>query len=182
MSESYVGEIRLFPFRKVPSGWAVCDGSLLPINANQALYSLIGTSFGGDGKANFALPNLQGRTIVGASGTSGVPPQVGGTGGTETVALTVAQMPAHAHPVMGAPSNGTTASAAGAFMATPVAPASLANPPPPPSLYGTGGSSLQALNAGAVGPAGGGTPHENRQPYLALVHCICTQGIYPSRP
>lgn len=181
MSDFFIGEIRLFPYSRVPEGWARCNGALLPIQKYQALYALIGLAFGGDGKNTFALPNLQGRTIVGASAISGVPRTVGATGGTETVTLTSAQMPAHAHTVMATATNGTTAAAAGNIIATPVAPPSLDNPPPPPSVFGTGGASMQALNVNTVGVTGGNAAHENRQPFTVLVPCIATTGIFPPR-
>ncbi|WP_029010454.1 phage tail protein [Azospirillum halopraeferens] len=181
MSEVYVGEIRIFPYNKIPDGWVSCDGRLLPIQQNMALFALLNTTFGGDGKTNFGVPDLRGRAMLGMFGTNqGVSPQLGAKGGLEAVTLTTEQMPAHSHTLNGTSSNGTTANPTNAYFAPPVPPPNLTNPPANPPMYGAP-QSLTALNPSAIQPQGGGQAHENRQPFLAMQYCIATLGYFPQR-
>lgn len=170
MAEPFLSEIRIFSFNFPPRGWAFCNGQLLPINQNQALFSLLGTTYGGNGQTTFALPNLRGRVPL----HSGSGFTLGQVLGAEIHTLTVSEMPTHNHPV-GAYDNSTVDSnansAAGAFYAR-AADAS--------TLY-TSGNANSAMNAGVIGNTGGSQPHENRQPFLALNFCIALQGIFPSR-
>jgi microcystin-dependent protein len=156
----YLGEIRFFSWDQVPPGWALCDGTLLPIAGNQGLYALLGSEYGGDGKSNFGLPDLRGRTPV---GMGPVPP--GSWGGEEAHLLVDAEMPAHTHVA--------EASADPADASDPND-AVLANAP----VWATPGNPT-ALGAGTVSGTGGGKPHGNMQPYLALSACIAVRGIFP---
>ncbi|HKQ51694.1 MAG TPA: tail fiber protein [Pyrinomonadaceae bacterium] len=151
-----------------PKGWALCNGQLLPINQNQGLFSLLGTTFGGDGRVNFALPDLRGRTPihVGSGHT------LGERGGSEAVTLSISQLPLHTHVA-----NGTTATATLTSPATANT-AALAKSNPP-SLYAPA-ANLTAMNAAAIGNVGGSQAHLNMQPFLTLNFCIALQGIFPS--
>ena len=163
MSDPFLGEIRVISFGFPPAGWASCDGQLLPINQNQALFALLGTSYGGDGRTTFALPDLRGRMPV----HQGAGFVTGARGGESTHVLTVAEIPAHNH-VARAAAVATTASPAGAIWA-----------PSGHQMYAS--APTTAMSAGAVAPAGGGQPHENRPPYLTLNFVIALQGIFPSQ-
>ena len=169
MSTPFLSEIRIFSFNFAPKGWAMCNGQMLPINTNQALFSLLGTTYGGDGRATFALPNLQGRATLHV-GNGHV---LGERAGTETHAVTLAEMPAHTHPAHAdaTPGDATTFNPTGAL------PGNTA----PTLLYSDGSSSRVAMAPAMVSNYGGSQPHENRQPYLALNFCIAVQGIFPSR-
>jgi len=173
---SFLGEIQYFSFPIPPTGWAACNGQLLSINLNAPLFSLLGTTYGGDGLNTFALPDLRGRVPVGqGQGHSLNPYSLGQKDGQEGVALTVQQIPAHTH----------AATAVDKPAATPVAsPAgnllSVVGNPNPIKTYGTG--NLAAMSGTTVASSGGGQTHENRMPYLALNPCIATSGIYPTRP
>ena len=164
MAEPFLSEIRIMSFNFPPRGWAFCDGQLLPINQNQALFSLLGTTYGGDGRTNFALPNLQGRTPihVGSGHT------LGETGGVQASTLSIAALPEHAHILSASPAAGTTPGANGAFLANAGS-----------DVY-VSPQHLVPMSPWAVGNVGGGQPHENMQPYLALSFCIALQGIFPS--
>jgi microcystin-dependent protein len=170
MAEPFLSEIRIFSFGFAPKGWATCNGQLLPINQNQALFSLLGTTFGGNGQTNFSLPNLQGRVAFhfGASFS------LGQVGGEETHTLTQQEMPTHLHALAA----GSNASSAAAGQANPVG-NYLAN------SGKTAFSTVQQPNSlmapGTVSNVGGSQPHENRSPYLTLNFCIALQGIFPSR-
>lgn len=166
MSEPFVGEIRPFSFGFAPRGWATCDGQLLPINQNQALFALLGTMYGGDGRTTFALPDLRGRAAMHVAQAH---PQ-GQSAGTESVTLTVAQVPPHSHAAMASAAQGTQASPAGKFWAQD----SSGN-----VIFSSAGNAL--LAAGAIGTEGAGQPHPNMQPYLTVSYCIALQGIFPSR-
>ncbi|KPF81966.1 hypothetical protein IP70_22510 [alpha proteobacterium AAP38] len=187
VSDFFIGEIRLFPFQTIPQGWAPCNGQSLAIQQNAALYSLIGIQFGGDGKTNFNLPNLNGRAIAGMYGAAlGMPNSVGNTAGAETVTLTVAQIPAHTHMVAAANQQAGTANTAsnptnGYFAGSSITTQVPAPQPAPPALYGPATAPLTTLNTAIVGNAGGSGAHENRQPFLALSYCIATSGLYPAR-
>lgn len=167
MSNPYVGEIRLFGGNFAPAGWAFCDGSLQSIAENETLFALIGTTYGGDGEQTFALPDLRGRVPVHV----GPGFAQGQAGGSEQVTLSSAHLPAHGHPLLGTSATASTTDPSGAV------PASLAEVTT--FAYGTD-APLTTLDARTVGPAGGGTPHDNLQPYLALNYIISLYGIFPS--
>lgn len=166
-SQPFVGEIAVFAFNFVPSGWASCSGQLLPISQNTALFSILGTSYGGNGMTTFALPDLNGRAALGAGQGPGLSPyELGEQGGQATVTLLPLEMPPHVHSMRAAPGAATTHNPALAVPATSEV-----------ELYGPAPSAQQAL---AV--AGGDQPHNNMQPSLTVHYCIALQGIYPSRP
>lgn len=164
---SYIGEIRWFPFDYEVQGWAICDGRKLTINEDtQALFVLIGTSFGGDGRNTFALPDLRGRAIAGINNN---PPQYLGTlFGFESVLLSEKQMPTHSHDAKSVSAAGNRLTANGAIPAGTTF-----------NLYG--GGSTVPLSTQMVGFAGYGQPHDNMQPFLVLNACICYQGAFPTR-
>jgi microcystin-dependent protein len=166
MSQPFVAQLMLASFNFAPKGWAMANGQLLPINQNQALFSLIGTTFGGNGIQNFALPNLQGRTSVGVG--SGI--NYGEVAGVESVTLLSVNVPPHIHAL--------NASGAMASSARPAAGDLLASQGA--SVYAPA-ASLGAMNAASVSTVGGSQPHENRQPFLVMNWCIALQGIFPSR-
>ncbi|SFV08866.1 Microcystin-dependent protein [Methylobacterium sp. 174MFSha1.1] len=182
MTDAFLGEIRLFPYSKIPKEWLPCNGQAMNIRQYAALYSLLGVRFGGD-SVSFNLPNLNGCTIVGAyDPTNSFPPQVGNKGGTETVTLTAAQMPPHIHMVDAASTGTPVGSASGAYFAAPILPPNVPAPPPAvPPIYGSNQNNNVGLNSFAVTETGGGQAHENRQPYLVQVYAICNSGIYPPR-
>jgi microcystin-dependent protein len=173
MSNQFLSEIRIMSFSFAPKGWAMCNGQLLPINENQALFALLGTTYGGNGQTTFALPNLQGRAAMHA-GSSHI---LGERGGEEAHTVTTAEMPAHIHPASG------DAKAGNATSAIPTLPNTLPGNASPTLVYSPGGGGIQAvaMNPAMVTNAGGSQPHENRQPFLALNFCIALQGIFPSR-
>jgi microcystin-dependent protein len=174
MSDYFLGEIRLFPYGGIPKGWAACHGQLLPILQNQALYTLLGTVYGGDGRTTFGLPDLQGRTPYGTAATT-----QGTKGGTESVALTLSNLPPHTHNVFVNSQNGTKAAEAGNFLATNATGGSGAAPF---NVYAAqAGNPVVALNTKSVDSNGSNQAHENRQPSLALSYCISLSGLYPSR-
>jgi microcystin-dependent protein len=165
MSTPYLGQIQAFSFPFAPKGWAMCNGTLMPIAQNQALFSLLGTSFGGDGRTTFGLPDLRGRFAV-SQGTSGMIPGV--TGGEENHTLLVQEMPMHTHPVVAASKAANLATPALNF----------------PTIASTG-SAYAATQDTTLGPgsspAGSSQPHNNMPPYLVMNYCIALQGIFPSR-
>ncbi len=168
MAEPFLSEIRIMSFDFAPKGWALCNGQLLPINQNQALFSLLGTTFGGDGRVNFALPNLQGRTPVhvGSGHT------LGERGGEQAHTLSITELPEHVHAV-----NATTIQAQAA---TNIPNSSLVLAQSNFSfLYGSP-STLEAMAPNAISPVGGSQAHLNMQPFLTLAFCIALQGIFPS--
>lgn len=172
MADPFVAEIRIFPFNFAPKGWAFCDGQLLPISQNTALFALLGTFYGGDGKSTFALPDLQGSAPLHQGQGSGLSLyDIGQTGGSETVTLLQSEMPVHSHSMNGASSDPALAK--------------VVNPDASWALSQGGGiyqgSQDTQLAAQAVAPAGGGLPHNNLQPYLTLNFCIALQGIFPPR-
>jgi len=164
MSEPFLAEIRMFSFDFPPRGWALCDGQLLPINQNQALFSLLGTNYGGDGRTTFALPNLRGRTPIHASATH----PLGQSGGAETHILHLNEMPQHSHALRAVAADATERGPGGNLPA-------LAEE----DTYATSGPLTALLQA--VMNTGGGQAHDNMQPFLVLSFCIALQGIYPSR-
>ncbi|MBI5074542.1 MAG: phage tail protein [Nitrospirae bacterium] len=173
MADPFVAEIRIFPFNFAPKGWAWCDGQLMPLSQNTALFSLLGTTYGGDGKSNFALPDLQGRAPMHPGQGPGLSlHDLGETGGTETVSLLESEIPSHAHALMAQNSSlGTTASAGGNSYARPAS----------GSLYDGTSLSNVAMSDSAITPAGGDQPHNNMMPYLTFYFCIALQGVYPPR-
>ncbi len=174
MSDQYLGEIRMFGCNFAPVGWALCNGQILPISQNTALFSLLGTSFGGDGKITFALPNLQGTSTLSTGQGAGLSSYtVGEQGGQPTTTLILTEMPLHTHGV-NAVTGGTTADPKGLVWGNPSGrPAAnfFANVPGTPS----------AMNQQAVATSGGTSPHNNLMPYLVLNFCIALNGAYPPR-
>ena len=172
MADPFVAEIRIFPFSFAPKGWAFCDGQLLPISQNTALFSLLGTTYGGDGKSTFALPNLQGRSPMHPGSGIGLSPhQLGDGGGRETVALSESEIPAHSHAMMAQSGAASSRVPAGKLLAHPARGMTYASP----------SANLVALANDALAPAGGQAPHNNMMPYLTLYFCIALQGVYPPR-
>ncbi len=175
MSEQYVGEIRLFPYiRGAPEGWLPCDGRLVSITDYEALFSLIGTTYGGNGQSTFAVPDLRGRVPLGSGTLAGSANVVGQMVGQETVTLTTQQLPAHSHPVMASAAVGTSTVPTGqVFAAGPASAQFYAAPTTPVPV---------AMASNMVSPAGGSQPHNNCAPTLAIQACIACGGNYPQRP
>ena len=176
MADPFVAEIRIFPFNFPPKGWALCNGQLMPISQNTALFALLGTYYGGDGKSTFALPDLRGSAAMHLGQGQGLSERsLGETGGSETITLSGSEAPAHSHALRASPdpadltAPGVTRSLAGSQGGNIYAPAS----PAPP---------LTSMSPQALTLAGGGLPHTNMQPYLTLSFCIALQGIFPPRP
>ncbi|MDX6585415.1 MAG: hypothetical protein QOI10_4599 [Solirubrobacterales bacterium] len=172
MADPFVAEIRIFPFNFAPKGWAWCDGQLLPLSQNTALFSLLGTTYGGNGKSNFALPDLQGSSPMHPGQGPGLSlHDLGETGGTDTVTLLESEMPAHTHAMMGA--------------ANDPALAKLISNQASFSLSQGGGIYQDSQNAQlapeAITPSGGDQPHNNLMPYLTLYFNIALQGVFPPR-
>jgi len=172
MSEPFVAQIQIFAFTFAPTGWAFCNGQILSISQNTALFSLLGTTFGGDGKSNFALPNLQSSVPIGFGQGPGLSNRfLGETGEEEKVTLLSSQSPGHTHPANCSSSVGTSLDPAGNVWSVDAA----SN-----NEYGSGDIAGQ-MSPSAISPTGGGQPHNNLQPYLALNFCIALQGIFPAR-
>jgi len=177
MSSPFVAEIRIFPFNFAPTGWAFCNGQLLPLSQNTALFSLLGTTYGGDGKSNFALPNLQGNSPMHWGQGPGLSlHDLGETGGSDTVTLLTTEIPSHSHSIScidgprvggqtGQPGNATLVKTGGV----------------PTNAYTTGTTPNQTMAANMVGIVGGNLPHNNLMPYLTLNFCIALQGVFPPR-
>jgi microcystin-dependent protein len=173
MADPFVAEIRIFPFNFAPKGWAWCDGQLLPISQNTALFSLLGTTYGGDGKSTFALPDLQGRAPMHPGQGPGLSlHDLGETGGSETVTLLESEIPAHSH------SLGAQNVALGG-QATPAG--NTFNRPASGNLYDSTSPQLVPLASETIAPAGGDQPHNNLQPYLTFYFNIALQGVFPPR-
>jgi microcystin-dependent protein len=173
MSEPFIAEVRMFAGLFAPRGWAFCNGQLLPIVQNQALFALIGTTYGGDGQTTFALPDLRGRVPMHFGQGPGLSSrQSGESGGTESVTLLATQIPAHTHPVQCSSNNGNSNSPAGRIWSKDAGVQS--------ATY-TSNASNTAMAAGAIGLTGGSQPHTNVQPFLCLSFIIALQGIFPSR-
>lgn len=168
MSEPFLAEIRIIGFNFAPRGWAFCDGQILPINQNQSLYSLLGTTYGGDGRTSYALPDLRSRTPIHA----GEGYRLGQKGGTETVTLTAAETAAHTHSAHATSESASQTS----IESTNMLGDSTAEPYVEPAA-----ASVTALHSGTITNAGGGQSHNNMQPYLTLGYCIAMQGLFPSR-
>ena len=167
MGVPYLSEVRLFSYNWAPRGWARCDGQLLPINQNQALYSLLGTMYGGDGRTTFALPDLRGRTATHFNNQF----QQGAKGGSEKVTLTISQMPSHYHSFQGTSATGTDRRPEGLLPGTNSA---------GENFYGPF-DSPQQLNPTSISNTGGNNSHNNMQPYLVLNYCMAMAGAFPSR-
>jgi len=180
MSNPFLAEIRIFGFNFAPVGWALCQGQLLPISQNAALFSLLGTTYGGDGRSNFALPNLQGSAPMFYGQGPGLSQHdIGETGGSPTVTLQQSEMPSHNHSFMANNANATVASPAGAvYMAGHYSDQGKEGQV---DLYAVTNTPATSLNPAALSITGGGGPHNNLQPYLTLNFCIAMQGIFPPR-
>jgi microcystin-dependent protein len=174
MADPFVAEIRIFPFNFAPKGWAFCDGQILPISQNTALFSLLGTTYGGNGKSTFALPNMQGNAPMHPGQGPGLSlHDLGETGGSETVSLLESEIPSHSHAVnaggnfdvgdSNVPTGNIMAKSASGFAYTPSA-------------------NLTQMNPVTLSPAGGDQPHNNMQPFLTLNFCLALQGVFPPRP
>ena len=175
MADPFVAEIRIYPFNFAPRGWAFCDGQLLPISQNTALFSLLGTTYGGDGRSNFALPNLQGRAPMHPGQGPGLSlHDLGETGGTEKVTLLTAEIPMHSHALAASNEIGEDRQAAGEAVARSTGGALYGPVPAPPAA-------LAALAPEALPVTGGSQPHNNLMPYLTLNFCIALQGVFPPR-
>lgn len=175
MADPFVAEIRIFPFNFAPKGWAWCDGQLLPLSQNTALFSLLGTTYGGNGKSNFALPDLQGRAPMHPGQGPGLSlHDLGETGGSETVTLLESEIPSHSHAWQASNSAGIAQSPVANLLAGGVGGIALYAPAPPPG-------SLTPLSPNALAPTGGDQPHNNLMPYLTYYFCIALQGVFPPR-
>ena len=173
MANPFLGEIRIFPFNFAPQGWATCNGQLLSIGQNNALFSLLGINYGGDGHTTFGLPNLQGSFPINFGQGSGLPEYVQGqSGGQAAVALLTTQIPAHSHTVGCAGTGNASSPAANAF-----AGAGRGKTP----AYAPPGGVAAVMSSSAVISAGSSQPHDNMPPYLTLNFCIALQGVFPSR-
>ncbi|MEY2508177.1 MAG: hypothetical protein QOH01_2506 [Verrucomicrobiota bacterium] len=169
MADPFVAEIRIFPFNFAPKGWAFCDGQLLPLSQNTALFSLLGTTYGGDGKSTFALPNMQGNAPMHPGQGQGLSLRdLGETGGTESVTLIDSEIPSHTHTMFGVEDD--------------------AGFKTPDNMFLGGGNQMYIPPSGnvilapqALGITGGSLPHNNMQPYLTLSFCIAMQGVFPPR-
>lgn len=169
MSEQYLAEIRIVSFNFAPRGWALCNGQLLPIAQNQALFSLLGTTYGGDGRVNFALPDLRGRVPIHVDYQTGQFP-LGGRAGSETVTLTTPQLPGHIHQLNGSNQAGTLATATGSYLPTSDV-----------TAYAPPNTANATMVANEVSNTGGSQGHNNMQPYLVLNIIIALTGIFPPR-
>lgn len=175
MSEPFIGEIRMFTGNFAPTGWALCNGQLLAIAQNSALFSILGTTFGGNGQTTFGLPDLRGRVPMHwGSGPGLTPRALGEMSGAETVTLISSQMPAHNHAMIAAGTQATQFSPEGNVPAVFINQSGQ-----PENLYS--GTPNTTMAPQAIGTAGGSQPHQNMQPYLAVTFIIALQGIYPSR-
>jgi microcystin-dependent protein len=175
VAEPFIGEIRAFPFNFAPIGWAMCNGQLLSISQNTALFSLLGTFYGGDGRSNFALPNLQGSAPLDQGQGPGLTSRdMGEVGGEQAVTLLLSQIPSHTHQASGVAANGDQASPAGNTWAS-----AHSGPKTKDNIYSS--TAGATMNAQALAVAGGSQPHDNMPPYLALNFCIALQGIFPAR-
>ena len=173
MSDPYVAEIRMFAGNFAPRGWALCNGQILPISQFTALFSLLGTTYGGDGRSTFALPDLQGRTPMHAGSGPGLSPHfLGEQAGVDSVTLLSSEMPSHSHALLGTNARAGVGSPDGNTLNRSVG---------ENAYQTTSTGSLVTMAPTMVGPVGGNQPHNNMQPYLALTFIIALQGIYPPR-
>ena len=177
MSDPYLGEIRTFAGNFNPRGWAFCRGQLIPIDQNDALYTLLGTTYGGDGQTTFGLPDLQGRVAIGQGTGGGLSARtVGQKSGSESVTLNTSNLPAHSHTVTATTVDGTSGSPANALPATPALPSAFLYINPAAT-----GTTDAPPAATSITPAGGSQPHTNQMPFLVLNYIIALEGVYPSR-
>jgi microcystin-dependent protein len=175
MADPFVAEIRIFPFNFAPKGWAWCDGQLLPLSQNTALFSLLGTTYGGNGKSNFALPDLEGRAPMHPGQGPGLSlHDLGETGGSETVSLLESEIPAHSHAMRASNDAAATNAPSPAVMVS--RPFGRGN-----NMFVTTNAPLEMMNPTALAPAGGDQPHNNLQPYLTFYFAIALQGVFPPR-
>jgi len=179
MTTPFIAELRIFAFDFAPRNWALCNGQTMSISQNQALFALLGTTYGGDGRTTFQLPNLQGRVPlhVGTGYT------LGQIGGAETQTLSTAQIPAHTHQMRGKNANSdinATGRTPGSTVTPAIAQTGSAASPAVVNMYGSG-TANETMAPQAIGNTGGSTGHENRQPYLTMNVCIALQGLFPSR-
>ena len=165
MAEPFLSEIRIMSFTFAPKGWALCNGQLLPINQNQALFALLGTTYGGDGRVNFALPDLRGRIPIHVGGSH----TLGERAGEQAHTLSIGELPAHTHVANASASPGNAPVPTGALLGSPL---NLSYRPPD--------NSLTSMIPTTIGNVGGSQAHLNMQPYLTLSYCIALQGIFPS--
>jgi microcystin-dependent protein len=170
MSNPYIGEIRMFAGSFAPAGWAMCDGQLIPISENDALFTLIGTTYGGDGQETFALPNLQSRIPMHmGTAKSGTTYTIGEAAGVEQVTLTTQQIPTHNHAFLATTDSGAAASANNAVVGSGTA----------ITIFRPGGAGAVMSNQ-SIGPAGGSQPHDNMQPFLCINYIISLFGLFPN--
>jgi microcystin-dependent protein len=175
MADPFVAEIRIFPFNFPPTGWAFCNGQVMPISQNTALFALLGTTYGGDGKSTFALPGMQGNAPMHPGQGQGLSlHDLGEIGGSETVTLLESEIPVHTHTFNAANFPGD--------IQAPTVNVSLARSSGGNAYQTTTNANLTQMNLGALAPAGGDLPHNNMQPYLTLNFCIALQGVFPQRP
>ena len=174
MADPFVAEIRIFPFNFPPTGWAWCDGQLMPISQNTALFALVGTYYGGDGKSIFALPNLQGRAAMHPGQGAGLSAyDVGQEGGSATVTLLESEMPLHSHTMNAAPTAANDRNPDGKVLARSVGGNVYIGAAPQ--------GAMAKMSPQAIAPTGGSQPHNNMQPYLTCYFCIALQGVFPPR-
>ena len=172
--DPFVAEIRILPFNFAPKGWAFCDGQILPLSQNTALFSLLGTTYGGDGKSTFALPDLQGNAPIHAGQGPGLSLyDLGQSGGSDTITLLQSEIPVHSHAMFNAPT--IVAADSNICTGNSMGKSSQGN------AYIPSSGNFVQLSPSALTPAGGSLPHNNMQPYLTLNFCIALQGVYPPR-
>jgi len=171
MSEPFLAEVRIMGFNFAPRGWAFCDGQILPINQNQSLYSLLGTTYGGDGRTSFALPDFRGRTPIHVGSNGGPNHPQGQKSGEETHTLSAAEMPQHKHALNASTNNATAEDPSGQTWSRSAERIYASYSP----ANGT------AMSSTVISNAGGGQAHENMQPYLVINYCIALRGLFPSR-
>jgi microcystin-dependent protein len=170
MAQPYVGEIRMFAGNFAPAGWAFCSGQVMPISENDVLFTLIGTTYGGDGQETFALPNLQSRLPIHmGTGSSGTTYQIGESGGVESVTLSTQQIPSHTHPFIVSGDSGSQSNPGGAVPGTGI------------TVYRASQPANVPMNAAAVTNAGGSQPHDNMQPFLCINYIISLFGVFPTQ-
>ncbi len=172
MSEPFLAEIRIVGFNFAPRGWASCDGQILPINQNQSLYSLLGTTYGGDGRTSFGLPDMRGRTPIHVGSSGGSSHFLGQRSGEERNGLSIAQMPSHSHSFQASSMDGDTSIPSGNVLSTTGA---------EKNYRASGQVPIAKMGANTIANAGGNQAHENMQPYLVVKFCIALQGLFPSR-
>ena len=171
MADPFVAEIRIFPFNFAPKGWAFCDGQLMPLSQNTALFSLLGTTYGGNGKSNFALPNLQGRAPMQPGQGPGLSlHDLGETAGSESVTLLDSEIPAHSHSVTVSQADGIARFPNDELLATGIGVGMYAAP-----------ANIKQASANILSASGGDQPHNNMMPYLTFNFCIALQGVFPPR-